>query len=60
MPTVLPTEKLKKALTSFCELLEKHPQKSRLELLHEVERLHDLSPLECDFLDKHFDEKKNS
>ncbi len=58
MSTALPTDKLKKALISFSELLEKYPKKSRLTLLHEVERLHDLSPMECEFLNNRFDQEE--
>lgn len=53
-PTQVPGDKVKKALTLFSELHEKHPEKSRQELLHEVEMKFDLSPLECDFLNKQF------
>ena len=54
IPTKRPGDKLKKALTTFSELLEKHPEKSRQDLLHEVETRFDLSPKECEFLNKHF------
>lgn len=53
-PTQLPGDKLKKAITQFSELLEQHPQKSRQTILREVEMKLDLSPLECEFLHRHF------
>lgn len=45
-------DKLKRALTCFAELVEAHPEKSRLELLRKVELMFDLSPAECEFLNK--------
>ncbi len=46
-------DKLKKALLYFSELVASHPDKSRLELLHKVELQFDLSPADCEFLNKH-------
>lgn len=46
-------DKLKKALQYFSELVASHPEKSRLELLHKVELQFDLSPADCEFLNKH-------
>ncbi len=46
-------DKLKKALHYFSELVASHPEKSRLELLHKVELQFDLSPADCEFLNKH-------
>jgi hypothetical protein len=57
LPTQQPGDKLKKALKAFCELLEQHPEKSRLTLLQEVEMKFDLSPKECEFLNSHFEKK---
>jgi hypothetical protein len=54
LPTQRPGDKLKNALKMFSELLERHPEKSRLDLLHEVEIRFDLSPKECEFLNKNF------
>jgi hypothetical protein len=54
-PTQKPGDKLKKALEAFSELLEQHPEKSRLALLQQVEIKFDLSPKECEFLNSHFD-----
>ncbi len=47
-------DKLKKALTLLTELSEQHPEKSRQELLRQIETKLDLSPLECEFLNKNF------
>jgi len=55
VPTQQAGDKIKKALQTFSELLEKQPEKSRLALLHEVEVRFDLSPKECEFLNSHFD-----
>jgi len=49
---------MKRAIQTFSELLEKHPEKSRLTLLHEVEIKFDLSPKECQFLNDHFDKEQ--
>jgi hypothetical protein len=57
-PTQQPGDKMKKAIKVFCELLEKHPEKSRLTLLQEVEIRFDLSPKECQFLNDNFDKGK--
>ena len=54
-PTQKPGDRLKKALEAFSELLEQHPEKSRLALLQQVEIKFDLSPKECEFLNSHFD-----
>jgi hypothetical protein len=48
--------KLEKAVRAFCDLLEQYPEKSRRQLLREIELRFDLSPLECEFLDKHLDD----
>lgn len=57
-PTEAPGDKMKKAITMFSELLEKHPEKGRLALLQEVEMKFDLSPKECEFLNDHFAKEK--
>lgn len=46
-------DKLKKAVQYFSELVDAHPEKSRLELLQRVELQFDLSPADCEFLNKH-------
>ncbi len=55
-PSHVPGDKLKRAVTLFSELLVEKPEKTRRELLHEVEITLDLSPRECDFLNTHFTE----
>jgi len=57
-PTQKTGDKMKRAIQTFSELLEKHPEKSRLTLLHEVEIKFDLSPKECQFLNDHFDKEQ--
>ena len=54
LPTQLKGDKMKNAISRFSELLELHPQKSRKAILDEVVIKFDLSPLECEFLHKHF------
>lgn len=46
--------KLKKALTWMAETLQAYPEKNRLTVLQEAEIRFDLTPLECEFLNKHF------
>lgn len=53
-PTKSPGDKTKQALAELCELLLKHPEKSRQSLLQQVETKYDLSPKECAFLDRNF------
>ena len=52
--TPLGGDKLKKALILLAEKVELFPDKSRQELLREVELQFDLSPLECEFLNANF------
>ncbi len=59
LPTQPKGDKIKKAIARFSELVELHPDKSRKALLNEVEVKFDLSPLECEFLHKHFSSTKN-
>jgi len=49
--------KLKKAVQALSELVDQFPQKSRRQLLHQIQLQFDLSPRECEFLDKHFSSK---
>ena len=49
MPTELPGDKLRKAVSEFSELVKKG-EKTRGEILDIVARKYDLSPLESDFL----------
>ncbi len=55
-PTQYPGDKKKKALAELSELVKKYPEKSRKTLLQQVEIQFDLTPKECEFLDKHFQE----
>lgn len=52
----LPTggERVKKALAWLSEELDHHPQKGRNATLKEAQIRFDLSPAECDFLEKNF------
>lgn len=45
---------LTSAIKLFSELVQNSPEKSRQEILREVELKFDLSPRECAFLDQHF------
>lgn len=54
LPTQLPGERVKKAIQEFSELREQHPHKSRNQLLQQVVLKFDLSPKECDFLERQF------
>lgn len=49
-----PGDKIQKAVREFSELLEKNQEKDRRKLLEKVVRKFDLSPKECDFLERHF------
>ncbi len=51
-----PGDKLQKALREFSELLLKHPEKSRSQLLQKVEVQFDLSPKECDFFKRNLEQ----
>jgi len=53
-PTQNSGDKTKQALTELCQLLEQHPEKSRQELLQQVEVKFDLTPKECAFLNQNF------
>jgi len=57
-PRPLSGDKMKKAIKKFSELLSKFPEKSRSDVLQMIELQFDLSPLECEFLDKNFSEKQ--
>ena len=53
-----PGDKMKKVLRWVCDVLQEHPEKKRIEVFREAEIRFDLSPLECEFLDKHFAKEK--
>jgi hypothetical protein len=56
-PTKKAGEKTTQALAELSELLEKHPDKSRQALLQQVETKYDLTPKECEFLNRNFQNK---
>ncbi len=47
-------EKIRKAVKWFSQMIKEHPDKPRKELLLEAEIKFDLSPKECEFLNKKF------
>ncbi len=50
---ILPTgDKMKKALCWISEMLKTHPEKNRQQIFSEAEIRFDLSPKECDFIDR--------
>ena len=49
-------DKLASAIQALSELVLKHPEKPRSELVRKIELKYDLSPLDSDFLDRHFRE----
>ena len=49
-----PGDKVQKAIKEFSELLQEQPGIDRGKLLEKVVRKFDLSPKECDFLERHF------
>ncbi|MCF8057038.1 MAG: hypothetical protein K9K37_10415 [Desulfocapsa sp.] len=53
-PTKKAGDKTKQALAELSELLEKHPDKTRSCLLQQVEIKYDLTPKECEFLNRNF------
>lgn len=53
-------DKMLKVLQWFSENVQKHPEKSRLDILREAEIRFDLSPKECTFLDDHFAESQDT
>lgn len=57
-PTQTKSTKLKKALTWMTEALEARPEKKRSTILQEAQLRFDLTPAECEFLDKHFSTPK--
>ncbi len=49
-----PGDKIQKAVREFSELLEENPENDRRKLLEKVVKKFDLSPKDCDFLERHF------
>jgi len=45
-------DKLKRAVRHFSELIELHPEESRLKILEKVQLKFDLSPADCEFLNR--------
>ncbi len=45
-------EKIRNAVRWVCDMLGTYPEKSRQQLIREAEIRFDLSPSECDFLDR--------
>ncbi|MDD2464733.1 MAG: hypothetical protein PHI97_12120 [Desulfobulbus sp.] len=53
-PLTSQSAKLKNAIVWMAETLQCQPQKKRHLIVQEAELRFDLTPLECEFLDKHF------
>ncbi len=49
-----PGDKIQKAVREFSELLEENLETDRQKLLEKVVKKFDLSPKDCDFLERHF------
>jgi len=50
---ILPSgDKMKKTLCWISEMLQTHPEKNRQQIISEAEMRFDLSPKECDFIDR--------
>ncbi|MGB9711789.1 MAG: hypothetical protein ACP5J5_00735 [Dissulfurimicrobium sp.] len=47
-------EKMRKAVKWMSEMINEHPDKDRREIILEAELRFDLSPSECEFLNKKF------
>ena len=45
-------DKMKKTLVWISEMLKEHPDKTRQQVISEAEIRFDLSPKECDFIDR--------
>jgi len=45
-------DKMKKTLIWISEMIKEHPGKSRQQIINEAETRFDLSPKECDFIDR--------
>ncbi len=56
--TPIGQDKLQSAVKALSELVRKYPEKSRSEILHEIQLRYDLSPLDCEFLQRHFIKKQ--
>ena len=50
---ILPSgDKMKKTLCWISDMIKTHPEKSRSQIINEAEIRFDLSPKECDFIDR--------
>lgn len=49
-----PGDKMQKAIKAFSEISTDNPELERWKLLEKVVKQFDLSPKECDFLERHF------
>ena len=50
---ILPSgDKMKKTLCWISEMIKEHPEKNRQQIISEAEMRFDLSPKECDFIDR--------
>ena len=47
-------DKMRKTITWISEMVQLHPEKSRQQIICEAEIRFDLSPKECDFLNRKF------
>lgn len=53
-PLQSPGDKMKKVLCWVTETLKDHPEKKRDAVFKDAQIRFDLSPMECEFLNKHF------
>jgi hypothetical protein len=54
LPTQTAGDKTRQALSELCDLQQQHPEKKRQTLLKQVEKKFDLTPKECEFLERNF------
>lgn len=47
-----PGDKMKKTLCWISDMLKEHPEKNRQQIISDAEIRFDLSPKECDFIDR--------
>ena len=52
-------DKMKKTLCWISEMLKTHPEKNRQQIISEAEIRFDLSPKECDFVDRKLRDEVN-
>ena len=58
---ILPSgDKMRKTLCWISEMLQTHPEKSRQQIISEAEIRFDLSPKECDFIDRKIRDDQNN